>query len=147
MSPPAISTATTTALPETAGYADGANDRTASWNFSSGSSPRIANDVVVTPLSKYVWILARHSLGDPCTTSSSINDSGIAATAPFRSPAFHASHIGCNCSLRPSQAWNAAYTGTFRYAAMANLAPARTTSLFSLGQTKIRQTISFSSPP
>ena len=42
--------------------------------------------VVVTPLSKYAWILARHSAGEPCTINSSTTESGIAASAALRSP-------------------------------------------------------------
>src|SRR5262245_18615969 len=70
----------------------------------------------------------------------------MVASAAFRSPALHASHIGCSTGPRPSHSWNAAYTGTLRYAAIANLAELRTTSAFSLGQVKIRHTISFGVP-
>src|SRR4051794_25733484 len=37
--------------------------------------------------------------------------SGMAASAAFRSPAFHASHIGWRRSPFPSQAWEGAETG------------------------------------
>ena len=52
----------------------------------------------------------------------------------------------CNNGARPIQRWKSAYTGTFIYAAIANLAPAITVSVFSLGHTNMRAVISFSTP-
>ena len=50
----------------------------------------IASELVVTPLSKYSWMRARHDAGSPCTIRSSTTSSGIAASAALRSPARHA---------------------------------------------------------
>ncbi len=89
----------------------------------------------------------RQASGDPWTTSSSTTSSGIAATAALRSPAAQASHIPCNWSPGPASGGTRrtpARSGRRRWRTWP---PARTTSAFSLGQTKMRATISRSAPP
>ena len=70
----------------------------------------------------------------------------MAASAPLRSPAAHASCMGLSTSPRPSQAWNAAYTGTVRYAAIRRRPTWRASSASAVGHTKMRATSSQSSP-
>ncbi len=52
----------------------------------------------------------------------------------------------CSFGPRPSHSWKAAYTGTFRYAAIANFAMLRTCAASGFGTTKMRATISLSGP-
>ena len=73
--------------------------------------------------------------------------SGTEAVAALRSPSAQCFHIGPSSSLRPSHSWNARYTGTVMYPAIAILATVRAALASSVGQTKIRATISLSGPP
>ncbi len=101
---------------------------------------------VSRPHARYSATRSRQACGSPCTTSSSTSSSVIAATAPRRSPACHASCMGLSASARPSQAWNAAYTGTVMYAVMRRRPMPRATSASAVGHTKIRAASSHSSP-
>src|SRR6266542_1865744 len=59
-----------------------------------------------------------------------------------RPPAAQARHIGSSRSPRPSQRWTAAYAGTVRYVAIRRRPTVRAYAVSSVGQTKMRATVS-----